>query len=172
MEGKLPAWSHWIQTGNFSLVLLTVFPALQIWRFELKIWFIRRSMWRRDRSPAPFSFCEWIGAEAVAGEEWGRSTSSAVRGGLVSWLDSWPKVGWPYMSVLTPCFSPVICLSVSLLELLSHIWTREGTGFWEFRLLVSNLLLRLPAEACFLDLSPEELEMTSNLAFHFRILCL
>lgn len=145
MEGKLPVWSHWIQRRNFSLLLLKVFSALQIWRFELKIWFLRRNMGRRNRLPAPFSFCEWIGAGIWSCGWWVRQiplsySPVGAGGGLVLDLGLWvgltPDLGLAgHVCHCDTHFSPAICPSVLQLEFL-HPSERgkalafQNSGFW------------------------------------------
>ena len=89
MEGKLPTPSHWIRRGNFSRVLLSVFSALHVWRFELKIGFIRCNTWRRMGLLPHFPFVHESEKEfrTVAAEDWGRFVFTAAQG-RPSWLPS------------------------------------------------------------------------------------
>ena len=74
-----------------------------------------------------------------------------------------------------PCPTPLLSCSPSFSLTagipLTHLGERRHWlfGIQAFGL---RLVLRLPAQACFLGLSPEELEMMSNVAVHLRILFL
>ena len=74
-----------------------------------------------------------------------------------------------------PCPTPLLSCSPSFSLTagipLTHLGERRHWlfGIQAFGL---RLVLRLPAQACFLGLSSEELEMMSNMAVHLRILFL
>ena len=85
------------------------------------------------------------------------------------------RLSHPVELSANPCPTPLLSCSPSFSLTagipLTHLGERRHWlfGIQAFGL---RLVLRLPAQACFLGLSPEELEMMSNMAVHLRILFL
>lgn len=97
-KASCPPWVTGFRGGISVLFCCVCFSALHIWRFELKVGFIRRNLWRRIGLLPHFPFVNEPEKEfrTVAAEDWSRLAFTAAQGGpswlpsrLSSWLLSW-----------------------------------------------------------------------------------